>query len=135
MLATITILLMLGLIVVGFDIAFAMVLAAAFYFLVGPLLGTVDVPLSIIPQVMSDSLTQELLVAIPLFVLTGRLMSDGGITERLMRLLYAPLSRLRGPLGYINVGASLVMSGMSGSSVADAAATSTVMVDPMVRSG
>ena len=71
----------------------------------------------------------------PLFILMGALMTVSGITTTLVRLLLIPFARTRGPLGYVNVAANLGMSGMSGSSVADAAATSMVLIRPMVKTG
>lgn len=125
---------MIALIVVGFDITFAMVAATLFYMMAVYFIDGVNLTPAI-PQVMGDGVSDELLLAVPLFVLLGSLMHVSGITETLMRALLRGLQWLPGPLGYVNVIANVVMSGMSGSAVADAAATSSVLIRPMIRTG
>lgn len=125
---------MIGLIVLGFDVALSMIGASAIYVLITYLIEGQNLS-SILPQLMGDGINAELLFAVPLFVLMGNLMHTSGITETLMRALLKGLHRLPGPLGYVNVLANIVMSGMSGSAIADAAATSTILVRPMIRSG
>lgn len=126
--------LMIALIVIGFDITFSMIAAALVYMAAFWWREGVDLT-SAIPQQMGDGINDELLLAVPLFILLGSLMQASGITESLMRALLQLLHWLPGPLGHVNVVANLVMSGMSGSAVADAAATSSVLIRPMIRTG
>ncbi len=125
---------MIVLVVVGFDIALAMILATLAYMAIIFAREGQDLTAAVTQQ-MGDGINQELLFAVPLFVLMGNLMHISGITETLMRLLLKALRWLPGPLGYVNVIANLVISGMSGSAVADAAATSSVLIRPMIRTG
>ena len=62
-------------------------------------------------------------------------MNAGTISDRLLRFCVAAVGRFRGGLGHVNVVASLIFSGMSGSAVADAAGIGRVVIDMMVRSG
>ncbi|ALJ22099.1 TRAP transporter large permease [Microbacterium sp. No. 7] len=126
--------LMIVLIVIGFDVALSMIGSTLVYFALKMLLQGAD-QFTVVPQLMADQLRSDALVSVPLFILMGALMTVSGITTTLVRLLLYPFARLRGPLGYVNVAANLGMSGMSGSSVADAAATSMVLIRPMVKTG
>ena len=132
--ALIMFVIMIALIVIGFDITFAMVAATLFYMAAIYWKDGVNLTPAI-PQLMGDGINDELLLAVPLFVLLGSLMHVSGITEALMRMLLRGLQWLPGPLGYVNVIANVIMSGMSGSAVADAAATSAVLIRPMIRTG
>jgi tripartite ATP-independent transporter DctM subunit len=132
--ALIMFVMMIVLIVIGFDITFSMIAATLFYMVASYFVDGVNLTPAI-PQIMGDGVSDELLLAVPLFVLLGSLMHISGITEALMRALLRGLQWLPGPLGYVNVIANVVMSGMSGSAVADAAATSAVLIRPMVRTG
>jgi len=133
-LALIMFAIMIALIVIGFDITFSMMLAALLY--MAGIYSVEGVNLTTaIPQIMGDGVNDELLLAVPLFILLGSLMHVSGITEALMRALLRGLQWLPGPLGYVNVIANVIMSGMSGSAVADAAATSAMLMRPMMRTG
>jgi C4-dicarboxylate transporter DctM subunit len=75
------------------------------------------------------------LLAVPFFILAGALMNTGGVTERLVRLANAMVGRLTGGLGHVAVVTNMIMAGMSGSAVADAAGTGAVLIPSMVRAG
>lgn len=66
-----------------------------------------------------DRIDNFLLLAIPFFILAGRLMNTGGVTVRLFEFVAALVQPLRGGLGHANVLASFVFAGMSGSATAD----------------
>lgn len=66
------------------------------------------------------SLNSFPLLSVPFFILTGILMNTGGITERIFDFAKALLGHYRGGMGHVNIGASLIFSGMSGSALADA---------------
>jgi len=59
-------------------------------------------------------------MAIPFFMLTGRLMNEGGITDRIFEFARCLVGPIRGGLAHANVLASMIFAGISGSSVADA---------------
>ncbi len=73
-----------------------------------------------IPQQIFSGLDSFPLLAIPLFLLAGKVMNLGGITDRIFRLASTIVGHFRGGLGHVNVLASLIFSGMSGSAIADA---------------
>lgn len=86
-------------------------------------------------RLMSNSVASFPLLAVPLFILLGTIAVHAGIAARIFDFAMAVLGRVRGGLGYVNVGVSLGFSWMSGSAVADAAALGKVQVPQMVRYG
>lgn len=76
-----------------------------------------------------------LLLAVPLFIVSANIMNAGSISDRLLQFCIALVGRFRGGLGHVNVVASLIFSGMSGSAVADAAGIGKIIIDMMVKSG
>ena len=68
------------------------------------------------------------LIAIPLFILAGNLMNTSGISLRLINFVTALIGFIRGGLGMVNIGVSMVFAEISGSAVADVAATDTVSI-------
>jgi len=74
-------------------------------------------------------------LAIPLFVVAGELISQGGAGQRLIRFATALLGFLPGGLGIVTVSSSMLFAGMSGSAVADSAAVGSVMIPGMQRKG
>jgi tripartite ATP-independent transporter DctM subunit len=75
------------------------------------------------------------LLAIPFFILSGNLMNTGGMTERIFAVAHLIVGRIRGGLGYVNVLASMLFAGMSGSAVADAAGLGLVEIKAMRQAG
>ena len=75
------------------------------------------------------------LLAIPFFILMGQLMNAGGITEVLVRFAKALVGHLRGGLAHVNIVTSIILAGMSGSAVADASASSSILIPAMERAG
>jgi len=75
------------------------------------------------------------LIAIPLFILAGSLMNTSGISVRLINFVSALIGFVRGGLGMVNIGVSMVFAEISGSAVADVAATGTVMIPEMKKRG
>ncbi|MEI8191401.1 MAG: TRAP transporter large permease subunit, partial [candidate division NC10 bacterium] len=94
-----------------------------------------SLPLLIVSQQMiigSDNFT---LMAIPFFMLAAEFMSFGGIAHRLINFINSLVGWIRGGLGLVNVGTNMVLAGLSGSSVADAALTSSFFIPTMVARG
>ena len=75
------------------------------------------------------------LLAIPFFILAGALMNTAGITERIFEFAKAMFGWLRGGLGHVNVGASVIFAGMSGAAVADAGGLGTIEIKAMRDAG
>jgi tripartite ATP-independent transporter DctM subunit len=93
------------------------------------------VPLSIIPQQIVTGIDTFLLLAIPMFILSGALMNDTDVTTRLVRFAQSLVGWIRGGLAQVNVLTAVIISGISGSGLADAAATGSALVPVMKRVG
>jgi tripartite ATP-independent transporter DctM subunit len=72
------------------------------------------------------------LLAVPFFILAGELMNAGGISRRIIDMAQAWVGHFKGGLGYVTIGAALLMASMSGSALADTAALATILL-PMMR--
>lgn len=72
------------------------------------------------------------LMAVPFFILAGELMNAGGISKRIINLAVSLVGHIRGGLGYVAIGASVLLASLSGSAIADTAALATLLV-PMMR--
>jgi tripartite ATP-independent transporter DctM subunit len=127
--------LLIGLIVVGLPVGFAAGLTAMFgaglFFgdLFDPRVGTM------IARLAMDKMDNFLLLAVPFFLLAGRLMNSGGITERLFGFVALAVRPLRGGLGHANVLASVMFAGMSGSATADAVGLGQIEMKAMLSQG
>ena len=75
------------------------------------------------------------LLAVPFFILAGELMNSGGISARIITMAQAWVGHIRGGLGYVAIGASVLMASMSGSALADTAALATILLPMMRRQG
>lgn len=82
-----------------------------------------------------SSLDSFPLLSVPFFILTGILMNTGGITERIFNFAKALLGHYRGGMGHVNIGASLIFSGMSGSALADAGGLGQLEIKAMRDAG
>jgi C4-dicarboxylate transporter DctM subunit len=121
---------LIGLILVGMPVAFALGLGALSALLVDPTL-----PLALVPQRMFTALDSWPIMAVPLFMLAGGLMDKGGMSRRIVEFASACLCFVRGSLGMVTVLASMVFAGISGSSTADTAAVGSIMLPAMRRKG
>jgi len=116
----------------GFDVGLSMILAA----MVGMLLHPVaPVDLVMIPLTMTTAVSTTALVTIPLFVLAAELMNRGGLTERLIDWSLVTVGHWRGALSQVSILSNLIMAGVSGSAVADAAATGGLLIPGMKKEG
>jgi tripartite ATP-independent transporter DctM subunit len=114
----------------GAPVAYAILTAAFVYLAVN------GMSIGIAGKVMLDGLYQSfILLTVPLFIVAANIMNAGTISDRLLAFCVGLVGRFRGGLGHVNVLASLVFSGMSGSAVADAAGIGKIIIDMMVRSG
>jgi tripartite ATP-independent transporter DctM subunit len=94
-----------------------------------------DVPLELMAQSMFSSMNSFLLIAVPLFVLAGNVMSGGGISERIFDGASVIFGRFRGGLGQVNIVGSAVFGGISGSSVADVVSLGKIEIKAMEDHG
>ncbi|PLW68596.1 TRAP transporter large permease [Pseudohalioglobus lutimaris] len=117
---------------VGIPIAFAIGLAT-----LATLLLTIDPgpALATVAQRMAGGLNSFALLAIPLFILSGNLMAQGGIASRLIEFARAMLGRLPGGLAFVNVIACTLFGAISGSAVAATSAVGGVMIPAMREEG
>ena len=93
------------------------------------------VPDVVVVHRMINGIDSFPLLAIPFFILAGNLMNNGGITNRIFDFAKALMGWMRGGLGHVNVGASIVFSGMSGAAVADAGGLGTIEIKAMRDAG
>jgi C4-dicarboxylate transporter, DctM subunit len=88
-----------------------------------------------LPIAMYQGATSFPLIAIPLFILAGAIMNTSGISRRLMEFASALLGSIRGALAQVNVLTSMFFAEISGSAVADVAATGSVLIPAMKKRG
>ncbi len=124
---TFLIVIMLALFALSVPIAFALGIAALPFFLERRL------PLIAIPQVIFDSMDSFVLLAVPLYVLAGRLMMTGGVARRLVEFAVSLVGFLRGGLAAATVLTSMLFATISGSSAATAAAIGSTLIPEMER--
>ena len=120
---------LLLLLALGVPVAFALFGAALAVFAVA------DIPLIVAVQRMAAGISVFTLMAIPFFIFAGDLMYRAGIAERLVRVADAAFGRVRGGLGLVDVGASMMFGAVSGSAIASASAIGSTMVPMMDEKG
>ena len=117
------------LLLIGTPVAFC--LGAASFFTVLYL----GLPPVVVFQRLNSGISVFALMAIPFFIYSGDLMVRGDIARRLVALAGALVGHLRGGLGQVNIMASLMFGGVSGSAAADASAVGGLMVPQMKKRG
>ncbi|WP_374672997.1 TRAP transporter large permease [Ideonella sp.] len=118
---------MLVLMGIGMNMAFALVLTGAGMAWVLDFWDT-----QLLAQNLVAGIDSFPLLAVPFFVLAGELMNAGGISRRIITMAQAWVGHIRGGLGYVAIGAAVLMASMSGSALADTAALATILL-PMMR--
>lgn len=91
--------------------------------------------MGMVPQRIWNGAFSELMIAMPLFMLAGELMNTGGITKRIINFCMEILRPIRGGLGEVNIVASMIFGGISGSSVADTSALGSILIPAMQNEG
>ncbi|MBN7786520.1 TRAP transporter large permease [Ponticoccus gilvus] len=115
---------------IGRPIALAILLGAIVY------MAAIGQDIGLAGKVLMDGLYNSfILLAVPLFIVAANIMNAGTISDRLLGFCVAMVGRFRGGLGHVNVVASLIFSGMSGSAVADAAGIGKIIIEMMTKSG
>ena len=92
-------------------------------------------PPLVIFQQMNSGMSVFTLLAIPFFIYAGDLMVRGGIAQRIVAFAGTIVGHLRGGLGQVNITASTLFGGISGSAVAEAAAVGGLMIPQMKMRG
>src|SRR5262245_65572463 len=115
---------------VGMPIGHAMLVSSFVYLiLTGQDIGLVA------SQSLNVLFNRVVLIAVPLFILSADIMNASRITGKLYEFANLLVGRLKGGLAHVNVVASIIFSGMSGSALADAAGPGKLEVDMMVKAG
>ncbi|MBM7570348.1 TRAP transporter large permease [Aquibacillus albus] len=117
------------LIILGVPIAFSMGASALMYIMVE------GIPIEMVAQRFFSNTQSFAFLAIPFFILAGNLMIHGNIAKRIINVADSMVRQLPGGLGCVSVVTSMGMAGVSGSSVADAASTGSVLIPEMKRKG
>ncbi len=111
-------------------ISLGMIAAAAYYFIVkGSSLGAVA------NHVMNTYYSNYVIIAVPLFIFTANVMNTGRVTEMVFKFANGLVGGVRGALGHVNILASLIFSGMTGSAIADASGLGKMEIDAMKKAG
>lgn len=118
------------LLVIGVPIAYAIGTSGILYMLLSN-----PTFLMTFPQRIWSGTESFIIIAMPLFMLTGELMNHSGLTRRLIDFSMLLVRPIRGGLGEVNVVASMIFGGISGSSVADTSALGSILIPDMVKKG
>nr|WP_289073024.1 TRAP transporter large permease [uncultured Halomonas sp.] len=123
--------LLIALVLLGVPFAFAILGSLTV------LMGAGDLPyhIRIVSQQFFGGMESFPLLAIPLFILAGELMNEAGITHRIINLASAIVGRLKAGLAHVNIWASVIFAGLSGSAIADTSALGRVFIPSMEKEG
>ena len=114
----------------GVPVAFSLIISAIV------LMSTKDLfTTQLVVQQFIGGINSFSLLAVPFFMLAGELMNKGGITRRIVDVVYIWVGRFRGGLGYVSILASMIFAGLSGSALADTAALGGVLIPMMEERG
>src|ERR1041384_7160411 len=121
---------LLGAMALGMPIAFALIVCGV------ALMAQLDIfDSQIVAQNIINGADSFPLMAVPFFMLAGEVMNTGGLSRRIVNVALAFVGHVRGGLGYVAIMAACILSALSGSAVADAAALSALLIPMMTRAG
>jgi tripartite ATP-independent transporter DctM subunit len=121
---------LLGAMALGMPIAFALIVCGV------ALMSTIGMfDSQIVAQNIINGADSFPLMAIPFFMLAGELMNKGGLAKRIVNVALVAVGHFRGGLGYVTILAACILSSLSGSAAADAAALATLLVPMMIAAG
>src|SRR4029453_251436 len=121
---------LLGAMALGMPIAFALIVCGI------ALMYTLDIfDSQIVAQNIINGADSFPLMAVPFFMLAGEIMNTGGLSKRIVEVALCLVGHIKGGLGYVAIIAACILSALSGSAVADAAALSALLVPMMVKAG
>ncbi|MCJ8141023.1 TRAP transporter large permease [Falsirhodobacter halotolerans] len=124
---------LVALLLFGLAASFALGLASVIYFIVTR--GFDGIPAEIIAQRLVAGVDSFTLLSIPLFIFVGHLMNESGATTRLFGFANTMVGHVRGGLAHVNIVASMLFAGMSGSGTADAAGLGALEIRAMREAG
>jgi tripartite ATP-independent transporter DctM subunit len=127
---TIWLILFISMFVLGYPIAFGISVSSMAYILIAKIS-----PAVIVDQMVVKFENQFVLLAVPLFILAANVMNEGEVTERIFNFANRLVGSLKGGLGHVNVVASIIFSGMTGSAVADASGLGLMEIKAMEDAG
>src|SRR5210317_1963737 len=117
-----------GLAGIGTPVGYSIIASSILYFSFG------DMDIALAGEKILQGLYKSfILLAVPLFITAANIMNVGTITDRLLAFCTAVVGRFKGGLGHVNVVASLIFSGMSGSAVADVAGIGKIIIGMMTQ--
>ena len=111
-------------------IPMGMMTACVFYFMVSG-----ESPKMVAQQTLKTFYTNYTIIAVPLFIFAANVMNSGKVTEKVFGFAMGFVGRFKGGLGHVNVLASLIFSGMTGSAIADASGLGKMEIDAMRAEG
>lgn len=114
----------------GFPLFFSFLLGCIAFFV-----STPGLDVMMLPTKMVSAMNSFPFLAIPFFILAGQIMNRGGITRRIFKFADTLVGRFHGGLGYVNILASFIFSGMSGSALADIGGLGVIEIDAMKKAG
>ncbi len=116
--------------IIKIPIAYGMLLGGFAYFLfTGENTG------SLMHIIANGMMNNYVLLSVPLFIFTANVMNSGAVTDRIFKFANGLCGKFRGGTGYVNVLASLIFSGMTGSAVADASGLGLMEIEQMKKEG
>lgn len=127
---TIFLVVLIGSIMLGLPVAFALLLSAMALMVHMDLFSA-----DILAQSLINGVDSFPLLAIPFFLVAGEVMSRGGLSQRIVRMASTMVGHRKGGLGYVAIFASVLLAGLSGSAVADAAALVSILYPMMRKAG
>lgn len=133
MIAWIFLIALLSLVLIGMPVGFAMGVTSILVLIIDR--GIDAIPYGIVAQRMIYGVNSFPLLAIPFFLLVGRLMNTAGITDRIFGFCNSLIGHVRGGLGHVNILASMIFAGMSGSAVSDAVGLGQMEIKAMKDEG
>jgi TRAP-type mannitol/chloroaromatic compound transport system permease large subunit len=119
----------LVLLFMGLPVAFSLGIPTVIYFFI----QDSHIPIEFMAHSMTTPLFNYVLVALPAFLLSGRMMNGSGVTDRLFDAALALVGRFRGGLAHTNVFASMLFASMSGTAVGDAGGLGQVEMQMMEK--
>ncbi|MDO4475443.1 MAG: TRAP transporter large permease [Lachnospiraceae bacterium] len=118
-------------IMLGVHVGYSLIVASLFFFATTNSFNLVPFAL----EQMFNGVNSQTLLAVPFFVLAGNLMNGGGVTTRIFDFAASMIGHRKGGLAHVNVLASLIFSGMSGSALADAGGLGQLEIKSMKDAG
>lgn len=114
---------------VGMPIAFSVGVTSTLYLVVK------HIHLSMVSQCMVRGINSFTILTIPFFFLAGELMNSSGVTDRIIKLARVMVGHITGGLAQVNIMASVIFAGISGSATADTAALGSILIPSMKKEG